>query len=213
MKDNRRRRLVVDRKLQGALLLHTTIYWFYLLFAVALIALCWIVFSEHPRTSADLFGQLWLNCGPLLVASVVLLPLVLLDCLRLSNRFAGPMLRFQRSVRELAQGDATRPVSLREGDFWSEFAADLNRVAERLGQLADEQPAAQPDASEEPARAASPPATQDEDRRPQAEVADAGPEEAADAPRDPDGEAAQPLPVSAASGPPSTADIYSFGEK
>ena len=122
MNPKRRRRLVTDRRLQGTLLVHTAIYWFYSMFGVAMIALCGIVFIRRPATSDDLFNELLLNCGPLLLGSLAILPLVLLDCLRLSNRFAGPMLRFQRALRELASGETTQPINLRKGDFWSEFA-------------------------------------------------------------------------------------------
>ena len=127
----RRRRLYADQKIQGTLLVHATIYWFYCLFSVTLIAVCWIIFTHQPASSVDLFAQLWLNCGPALLGSVLLLPLVLLDCLRLSNRFAGPMVRTRRATKELAHGQTPRPIKLREGDFWSEFADDFNMVIQR----------------------------------------------------------------------------------
>lgn len=130
----RRHQMIADRKLQGALLAHTTIYWFYCLFSVTLIAVCWIILKKQPESSAELFTQLWLNCGPALLGSVLLLPLVLLDCLRLSNKFAGPMVRMQRVMRELAAGENPSAIKLRPGDYWTEFANDINLVMERLGQ-------------------------------------------------------------------------------
>ena len=126
--EKRRSRLFADRKLQGTLLVHTCIYWFYCLFSVALIAICWIVLSEQANGSTDLFGQLWLNCGPALLGSVLLLPLVLLDCLRISNRFAGPMVRLQRAMRQLEAGERPDPIQLRENDHWREFADNFNSV-------------------------------------------------------------------------------------
>lgn len=128
----RRHQLFADRKLQGALLAHTSIYWFYCLFSVTLIAVCWIIFKTEPQTSTELFTQLWLNCGPALLGSVLLLPLVLLDCLRLSNRFAGPMVRMQRVMRELAAGETPPAFELRPGDYWAEFAGNMNVVMDRL---------------------------------------------------------------------------------
>ena len=128
----RRQRLFTDRQLQGTLLAHTAIYWFYCLFSVTLIAVCWIVFTQQPDSSSDLFNQLWLSCGPALLGSVLLLPLVLLDCLRLTSRFAGPMVRFQRAMRELAREGATAEVKLRDGDYWREFADDFNIVVKKL---------------------------------------------------------------------------------
>lgn len=131
-KKKRRQKLFADRKLQGALLVHTSIYWVYCLFSVTLIAACWILFTQQPETSFDLFGQLWLSCGPALLGSILLLPLVLLDCLRLSNRFAGPMVRFQRAMSELVENGQTAPVKLRDGDYWLKFADDFNIIAEKI---------------------------------------------------------------------------------
>ncbi len=134
----RRHRMLADRKIQGALLAHTAIYWFYCLFSVTLIAVCWIIFTKQPESSTELFTQLWLNCGPALLGSVLLLPLVMLDCLRLSSRFAGPMVRMQRVMRELAEGETPPAFTLRPGDFWTEFAENMNTVMERLRQQSQE---------------------------------------------------------------------------
>jgi hypothetical protein len=128
MLPTRRRRLFVDFKLQGALLVHTLIYWLYCLLSVSLIALCWIIFVQRPETSSQLFSTLWMNFGPALIGSLVLLPIVLMDCLRLSNRFAGPMVRIQSAMKQLADGETAAPVHLRDHDFWHEFSQNLNRV-------------------------------------------------------------------------------------
>lgn len=136
MKSRRRRQqFMADRKLQGVLLAHSAIYWFYCLFSVTLIAVCWIIFSQQPETSGELFTQLWLNCGPALLGSVLLLPLVMLDCVRLSNRFAGPMVRMQRVMGELAAGETPNTFALRPGDYWGEFADNFNVVLERIHRL------------------------------------------------------------------------------
>lgn len=204
MKDERRRRLLADRKLQGALLVHTTLYWFYTLFSVALIALCWIVFIQKPATNSDLFGQLWTNCGPLLIGSIVILPLVLLDCLRLSNRFAGPMLRFRRAMSELANEKPAQPIHLRDGDYWLEFAQDVNRVAELLAATrtessAGERPTTTPAVAERPA--ASSPASESTSKK-AAQVEDSATPTATPVPP------AAPIELGNG-GKPSSASIYS----
>jgi hypothetical protein len=131
MSQIRRHRLFVDAKLQGALLTHVTLYWLYCLLSVGVIAIVWIVFAKRPPTSAKLFEEVWMNCGPALLGSILLLPLVLIDCLRLSNRFAGPMVRLQRTMKELADGQSPRHVKLREADFWTGFADDVNRLIDQ----------------------------------------------------------------------------------
>ena len=47
-----------------------------------------------------------LACGAL-----ALLPLVVVDVLRLSNRFVGPLLRLRRSLRQLARGEYVEPIA------------------------------------------------------------------------------------------------------
>ena len=137
MNFTRRRRLFVDFKLQGVLLAHTAIYWCYCLLSVTLIARCWVVFAHRPGSSAELFSTLWGYFGPALFGSILLLPLVLMDCLRLSNRFAGPMVRLRVAMHRLANGEPVKPVKLRDGDFWCEFAEDFNRVLAREAAGAD----------------------------------------------------------------------------
>ena len=110
MSHERRRRLLANRQLQGKLLLQTITYWLYCLLSVTLLAACWIIFTRHPASSAELFHQLWSTVGPALLGSLFLLPLVLLDCLRFSHRFAGPMVRIERTIKELADGQQPRPV-------------------------------------------------------------------------------------------------------
>lgn len=140
----RRRRLFVDFKLQGALLLHTTIYWFYCLLSVVLIGCCWIVFVQRPGTSGELFRTLWHNLGPALIGSLLLLPLVLMDCLRLSHRFAGPMVRLHRAMEQLANGEPVKPMDFRKGDFWAEFTHHFNRVvAQHAAAPAEQRPGAE----------------------------------------------------------------------
>lgn len=128
MSQIRRRQILVDGKLQGTLVFHAMLYWLYCLLTVSVIATIWIVFSKRPSGSSELFDELWTNCGPALLGSIMLLPLVLLDCLRQSNRFAGPMQRLHRAINELADGETPRHIKLRKDDFWNDFAESVNRL-------------------------------------------------------------------------------------
>lgn len=128
MPRNQRRRLLVDRKVQGALLRRVAVYW--LLFTVALIVMSvlWNAMSAGPLSSAQLIERLWAAFGPALLASVSLMPIVVIDSLRLSNRFAGPMHRLRRVMREASEGQPVEPVRFRDEDYWREFAEDFNRL-------------------------------------------------------------------------------------
>ncbi len=132
MAKHRRGKLFIDIKVQGALVIRVLMYWFYCLLAVALLLACWTVFNERAETSGELFRAVWMQYGPALVATFLLLPIVLLDCLRFSNRFAGPVYRLRQTLRQLAAGEEIQPVKLRKDDFWHEFAAEFNAaVVER----------------------------------------------------------------------------------
>jgi hypothetical protein len=75
---------------------------------------------------------MWFYYGPALVASFLLLPLVVIDIIRISHRFAGPLVRMRAAMRSLARNERVAPISFREDDFWLEFAQDFNAVAARL---------------------------------------------------------------------------------
>ena len=63
-------------------------------------------------------------------------PLVVIDCVRLSNRFAGPLHRLRRDMRRLAAGEIVEPIHFRDDDLWREFADEFNAVARRMELLA-----------------------------------------------------------------------------
>ncbi|HUG69576.1 MAG TPA: hypothetical protein VMM76_17625, partial [Pirellulaceae bacterium] len=72
---------------------------------------------------------------PYMVASAVLLPIVMFSSIRISSRFAGPMVRVRRTLKELARGDTTPMRSFRKNDFWSDTVDDINEIAALLRQV------------------------------------------------------------------------------
>ena len=128
---NLRHFVFVDPKVQGALVIRVALYWLLCLVTMALMLLCWRILTEPIELFFTHFRQLWLFFGPAAIASFLLLPLVLLDVIRLSNRFTGPVVRLRRTMRALARGEHVQPIEFREGDFWQEFAAEFNELAAR----------------------------------------------------------------------------------
>jgi hypothetical protein len=99
------------------------------------IVLSWFVQSEGAPTATQLVLQTWRMFWPVLFAASLVLPLLLLDVLRISHRFAGPMYRLRNALRDAADGKQVPPVKFREGDFWCEMADEFNRVSARLRDL------------------------------------------------------------------------------
>lgn len=69
---------------------------------------------------------------PAVSGTLAFLPLALIDFVRLSNRFAGPMQQLRRTMQELSRGEPVEPIRFRKGDFWHEFAADFNVLVDRV---------------------------------------------------------------------------------
>ena len=132
MFNRKRRQMFVDRRVQGTLIVHSIFYWAFCLISVTLMLLCWRIVTGPARMFYTHFDEMWFHYGAALVASTLLLPIVVLDIIRLSNRFAGPMARLRRSMHDLAQGEPVQAIHFRDDDFWSELAEDFNKIASRL---------------------------------------------------------------------------------
>lgn len=86
--------------------------------------------SIHERS-----GEFWTTLTVAAISSVVVLPLLMLDVVRLSHRWVGPIYRLRTAMRELASGENVREISFRDGDFWHELAEHFNAVVRRMNAL------------------------------------------------------------------------------
>jgi signal transduction histidine kinase len=134
--------LFVDRHLQGALLYRIAIYWCFSVLTVCLVTLCFraVTYASQFDSFFDYFafGEFFSRYGIVVLASLVLLPVIMLDVLIISNRFAGPLYRMRRSMRALAAGEHVQPINFREKDFLQDLANEFNAVAHRMEQLQNE---------------------------------------------------------------------------
>ncbi len=149
-KEPLRKQLFVDPKVQGALVYRVILYWVFCLIAMGLMLLCGRILTGPARLFYTHFDDMWFFHGSALVASLLLLPLVVIDIIRLSNRFTGPLLRLRRSMRALASGEHVEPLYFREGDFWKDFADEFNQVVARVQ---GETPSPEPDEADQPVAA------------------------------------------------------------
>ena len=127
----RRRQLFVDRDVQGALIARVVFYWALCLVAGIQVTVCQIIVTHPPQSLFELVSRLSSQYGLVLVVSLLLLPLVLADFVRVTNRVAGPMVRLRRAMKDLARGESTQPIRIRENDFWSDFVDDFNKLSIR----------------------------------------------------------------------------------
>jgi hypothetical protein len=127
-----RSRLFVDRDVQGALLKRIVCHWvaFVLSLIVLLVA---FQYFERPLDSFDDQVQVFQSRHTVTaLVLLVLLPLFVYDALKLTHRFAGPMVRVRRMLGQLAAGEPTDPLHFREGDFWNDVAKNFNAIRTKL---------------------------------------------------------------------------------
>jgi hypothetical protein len=131
---NRCRRTIffIDREVQGSLMLRTAVYWLFCLMSVSLMLICWDAYTGPSRRFIDLSTNVFYRYGPGLVASLLLLPIVMMDVVRLSNRFVGPIMRLRKAMKTLSVGQPATPLNFRDDDFWRELANDFNQVSARI---------------------------------------------------------------------------------
>ena len=131
---DQRKRLFID-KVQGVLARRLVLHW------LAFVAVCGMA-SIMLRLLLDPFrpfGEILRDCsssvGPMIVVSVLLIPVFIRDSIQLSHRFVGPVKRIRTMIKAVARGEEVKPVKLRPGDFWLEMADEFNELLRRVEEL------------------------------------------------------------------------------
>lgn len=131
---NRRRKRLIDSAVQGALVRRILVHWLLFLGMACLTLPLWRIATgaEPLGPFTMLMTRGWIASAPVFVVLLAMLPLFVWDTVTFSQRFAGPMYRFHKTVRDLNAGEQFHPIRLRKGDFWMEFAEDFNTMVERM---------------------------------------------------------------------------------
>lgn len=127
-----RKKTFVDPQVQGALVRRLVLHWFAFLGVSGLVAFCLNVLTNPFQPMKAHLQQMYWTHGPFLVVMVFMLPVFVVDTIKLSHRFAGPIYRLRNAIRSLANGEAYVPLKFRDFDFWQGLAADFNQMVDRL---------------------------------------------------------------------------------
>jgi hypothetical protein len=128
-----RKQFFVDPTVQGAIVRRLMIHWL-VVFAVLFVFLVVMQvlvggpfkpLSHHINTIGERYGLL-------LACLTCLLPVFAYDAIKLSHRFAGPMVSFRQALHQVANGENIDPIHFRKNDFWKPLTDDLNRIAAEL---------------------------------------------------------------------------------
>ncbi|MGN6545072.1 MAG: hypothetical protein ACTHK7_08495 [Aureliella sp.] len=126
-----RQRVWIDGQVQGVLVGRVVLYWSGILIYFGL-SIGFYQYRQNPDwTMAEhlqaMFDQLW-PCLP----TVLLLPLVIFDIVRLSNRFVGPVYRLRMHLARLRENSDTYPLNFRDDDYWQQLAEPINELQQRI---------------------------------------------------------------------------------
>ncbi|MEM6688541.1 MAG: HAMP domain-containing protein [Planctomycetota bacterium] len=131
-------RLMIDSGLQRPILVRTFLYcgccvvYFAIIFVFAQIV-------QHPdETWGDIRNRCFAEAIFWMPGLMLLAPLMAVDCLQTTRRFAGPLTRLQRHMESLASGQETTPLQFRDDDHFQEMAESFNLTRSELIRLKDE---------------------------------------------------------------------------
>lgn len=144
---NRRRKLFIEPKVQGPLMLRVAAYWIAMLWAAAVLLIgapfaIGVAMSQRPPELLEIASRVSSQLWPAFFVGAMMLPIVMMDILRQSHRVVGPTLRIRRALQDLADGKTIDPIYFRKGDYWAESGEAINRIQENL--LAAASPATAP---------------------------------------------------------------------
>ena len=121
-----RKQNFVDAQVQGALLKRICLHWavFFVVSAFSVIVLQTLL--GDPGRS--IFERLQLETGEFVIIGIVMISMFsafMLDTIRFSNCFVGPIVLLKSHMRQLSEGKVQH-CQFRNDDFWTDMADEFN---------------------------------------------------------------------------------------
>jgi len=134
---NRRKRYIIDKRLQYRLMIYNGIYLLVIILAIGVgLVLPLVLELSNPDLSLAQQGEavnkiLYLQSRLSPVLLIVFLILIAHSVV-VSHRIAGPLYRFRSTFNQVAQGDLSRVTRIRKGDFLLNEQAKIEEMIEAL---------------------------------------------------------------------------------
>jgi hypothetical protein len=132
MSRSERNKKYIDSDVQGALSRRLIWHWCVFLIVAGVTAYLLQVLSNPFRPQMDHLKDLWWTHGPFLLVLVFLLPVFVVDTVKLSHRFAGPVFNLRRAMRKVADGEPPQKLQFRDNDFWHGLSDEYNAMLTKL---------------------------------------------------------------------------------
>ncbi|MEM7560534.1 MAG: hypothetical protein AAF394_15535 [Planctomycetota bacterium] len=124
-----RGRIYVDKKVQGALARRIVVHWciFFVVCMLCLFAMEFFVGDPALGVGGHL-AAVWQKYAFFVLVMLAIVPSFVYDSLKLSNKFAGPMVRLRHGIQKITRGEEVGTLKFRKGDFWGDVADEFNEM-------------------------------------------------------------------------------------
>ena len=123
----------IDPRVQGSLIRRVVMHWVcFIVTSIAAITLLQLVLGNPEKTFVEHLISAGRQYALFFIVLLALLPAFILDTIRLSHRFAGPIYRLRQTIKAVTNGKPFTPIRFREHDFWSEVANEFNEMMEQV---------------------------------------------------------------------------------
>jgi len=68
----------------------------------------------------------WQQATPVVICMLVMMPFMVWDLMKLTNRIAGPLYRFECLLKEFSKTGKLKPAILRQGDLLTDYQHQFN---------------------------------------------------------------------------------------
>ncbi len=82
------------------------------------------VIADSPASTEPI--TFWQQASPVLICMLVMMPFMVWDLMKLTNRIAGPLYRFESLLKEFGTTGKLKPAILREGDLLTDYQNQFN---------------------------------------------------------------------------------------
>ena len=120
---------------QTKLFIRIAVYWSIYMITLMNLLFVWRLIVEGPGNPLEQYLRFLVRFAPALILVALLMPAVAWDAIKYSHRLVGPLVRFRKTLQDMAAGNPVQPIKLRNGDYLTEMRDEFNAMLEALQRL------------------------------------------------------------------------------
>jgi methyl-accepting chemotaxis protein len=144
----RRRRVIADVTTQRALAMRMVMHCMLFMVVGGVLVSVNEYLADSSMNSQQLRESLTRNLVSFACTVIALLPLLIYDSMKLSNRVVGPICRLRDTIRKISRNEPVAPLSFRTDDYWQDLPREFNTMMERIRGDVSESEGAEADLSD-----------------------------------------------------------------